>query len=96
MYHWTEKRILGHLALCYISFTLLNHLQLRLRQKQVPLTENQIRKSLMKMQVSLLKQDKKEYYMTSKTPENAHRIMKALRIRSLPDLIPKEAINTYL
>jgi len=96
MYHWTEKRILGHLALCYISFTLLNHLQLRLRQKETPLTENQIRKSLMKMQVSLLKQDKKEYYLASKTPENAHKIMKALRIRSLPDLIPKEAINTYL
>ena len=96
MYHWTEKRILGHLALCYISFTLLNHLQLRLRQKQAPLTENQIRKGLMKMQVSLLRQDKKEYYLTSKTPENAHKIMKALRIRNLPDLIPKEAINKYL
>jgi transposase len=96
MFHWTEKRILGHLALCYISFTLLNHLQLRLRQKETPLTENNIRKSLMKMQVSLLTQDKKEYYLTSKTPEGAHKIMKALRIRSIPDLIPRLAINNYL
>ena len=96
MYHWTKKRILGHLALCYISFTLLNHLQLRLRQNRIPLTENQIRKSLTKMQVSLIQQDKKEYYLTSKTPEDAHKIMKVLRIRSLPDLIPREGINVYL
>jgi transposase len=96
MYHWTKKRILGHLALCYISFTLLNHLQLRLRQNMTPLTENNIRKSLTKMQVSLIQQDKKEYYLASKTPEDAHKIMKVLRIRGLPDLIPKQAINTYL
>ena len=96
MYHWTEKRILGHLALCYISFTLLNHLQLRLRKKMSPLTENQIRKSLMKMEVSLIQQDKKEYYLRSKTTEDANKIMKTLRIRSLPDLLPKESINNYL
>ncbi len=96
MYHWTKKRILGHLALCYISFTLLNYLQLRLRQNMTPLTENNIRKSLTKMQVSLIQQDTKEYYLTSKTPEDAHKIMKVLRIRNIPDLIPKEGINTYL
>lgn len=48
------------------------------------------------MEVSLIQHDKKEYYLTSKTTEDAHKIMKALRIRSLPDLIPKEAINKYL
>ena len=96
MYHWTKKRILGHLALCYISFTLLNHLQLRLRQNMTPLTENQIRASLMKMQVSLIQQDENEYYLTSKTPGDAHKIMKVMRIRSLPDLIPRQGINTYL
>jgi transposase len=95
MYHWTEKRILGHLALCYLCFTLLNYLQLLLRQKKTPLSENQIRKSLMKMQISLINQDQKEYYLTSKTPEDAEKILKALHIRNLPDLIPKESIGIY-
>lgn len=68
MYHWTKKRILGHLALCYISFTLLNHLQLRLRQNMTPLTEGQIRKSLTKMQVSLIQQNKVESIEATYTP----------------------------
>jgi transposase len=96
MYHWTEKRILGHLALCYISFTLLNYLQLRLRQIEMPLSENQIRKALTKMQVSLIKQDQREYYLGSKISEDAASILKALHIRGIPHLIPKEAIENYI
>jgi transposase len=96
MYHWTKKRILGHLALCYISFTLLNHLELRLKQKKTPLTENQIRKALIKMQVSLIRQGQKEYYLTSNTTVDAEKILKALRIRTLPYLITKEAIANHI
>jgi transposase len=95
MYHWTKKRILGHLALCYICFTLLNYLQLRLRQKNTPLSENQIRIVLTKMQISLIRQDQREYYLTSKTPENATAILRALHLRGLPDLIPIELIGHY-
>jgi transposase len=95
MYHWTEKRILGHLALCYLSFTLLNYLQLRLKQSKTPLSENQIRKALSKMQVSLIKQDQREYYLSSKVPQEAQYILKALRLRGLPHLMPKEAIGNY-
>lgn len=95
MYHWTKKRILGHLALCYICFTLLNYLQLRLKQSKTPLSENQIRKALSKMQVSLIKQDKREYYLSSKAPVEAEYILKALRLRGLPHMMPKEAIGNY-
>ncbi|MDD4741673.1 MAG: hypothetical protein PHY20_08920, partial [Bacteroidales bacterium] len=85
----------GHLALCYICFTLLNYLQLRLKQSKTPLSENQIRKALSKMQVSLIKQDKREYYLSSKAPVEAEYILKALRLRGLPHLMPKEAIGNY-
>ena len=53
MYHWTETRILGHLSLCYICFTLLNYLQLQLNKQKTPQSENQIRKNLINMQMSL-------------------------------------------
>lgn len=32
MFHWTDKRIEGHLCLCYISFTLLNYTLLKLEK----------------------------------------------------------------
>jgi len=96
MFHWTENRIKGHLALCYISFTLLNYLQLQLRKLKTPQSENQIRQNLVKMQISLLRQNDKEYYLRSKTSEGATQIMKALHIRQLPDLIPRGSLNQYL
>lgn len=96
MFHWTEPRILGHLALCYISFTLLNYLQLQLQKQDKPQSENQIRKALVKMQVSLISQDQKQYYLRSKTPEHAKQILKTLSIREIPDLIPKKVLNQYV
>jgi len=96
MFHWTKKRILGHLALCYISFTLLNYLQLKLLKLGTPQSENQIRKNLIKMQMSLISQNNKEYYLRSKTEEGTKQIMRALHIREVPDLIPRAAINQYL
>lgn len=96
MYHWTKKRIFGHLALCYISFTLLNHLQLLLTQLNTPLSENQIRKALTKMQVSLIEQDRREYYLISNNTKEAENILRALRIRSLPHLVPKKGMKKYI
>ncbi len=96
MFHWTKARILGHLALCYISFTILNYLQLKLKKKDTPQSENQIRKNLIKMQMSLITQNEHEYYLRSKTDEGAKQIMKALSIKEMPDLIPRSAINQYL
>ena len=96
MFHWTERRILGHLALCYISFTLLNYLQLQLKKQGTPQSENQIRKNLIKMQMSLITQNNQEYYLRSKTEEGAKQIMKAAAVREIPDFIPQKSINQYL
>lgn len=96
MFHWTERRILGHLSLCYISFTLLNYLQLELQKQGTPQSENEIRKSLVKMQMSLISQDKKQYYLRSKTTEQAKEILKVLSVREIPDLIPMKSISQYL
>lgn len=96
MFHWTEKRILGHLSLCYMSFVMLNYLQLKLQKHGSPQSENQIRSNLIKMQMSLISQNETEYYMRSKTTEGIRQIMRALSIRELPDLMPRSVINQYL
>jgi transposase len=96
MFHWTENRILGHLALCYMSFTLLNYLQLQLKKQETPQSENKIRKNLINMQMSLISQNNLEYYLRSKTEEGAKQIMKTLSIKEIPDLIPQKSIRQYL
>jgi len=96
MFHWTEKRILGHLSLCYISFALLNYLQLKLQKQGSPQSENQIRRNLIKMQMGLISQNDNEYYLRSKITDGERQIMKVLSIRDLPDLIPRQAITLHL
>jgi len=96
MFHWTKARILGHLALCYISFTVLNYLQLKLKKQGTPQSENQIRKNIIKMQMSHITQNEHEYYLRSKTEDGAKQIIKALSIKEMPDLIPRSVINEYL
>ncbi|MBU0487066.1 MAG: IS1634 family transposase [Bacteroidetes bacterium] len=96
MFHWTERRILGHLSLCYISFALLNHLQLKLQNAGTPQTEATIRENLVRMQLSLVTQNNHEYYLRSKTTPGGKEILKALSINTLPDLVPKQSITKYL
>jgi len=96
MFHWSEKRILGHLSLCYIAFTLLNHLQIKLKRNETPQSENMIRQNLINMQISLITQNENEYYLRSNTSKGAREIMKVLSIKEIPDLIPSRSLTQYL
>jgi transposase len=96
MFHWTDKRIAGHICLCYIAYSLLNHLQLRLMKKGTPMSENQIRKSLTRMQVSLVKQSENYFYLRSKLDTDQQNLLAAVAEKGLPDLFPKYQIIKYL
>jgi transposase len=96
MFHWTKNRIMGHICLCYITYTLLNCLQQKLRQAGKAMSEDMIRKNLIGMQVSLIQNQGHEYYLRSATKPGASDIMKLLKIRELPNLVPREVINNYL
>lgn len=96
MFHWTEKRIEGHLCLCYICFTLLNYLQQQLKKKSKPMSENKIRQTLDKMQLSLIKLNEKEFYLRSNMEDAAKMIFMTIKIKELPNLIPKHEITQYI
>lgn len=96
MFHWTNKRIEGHICLCYIAYSLLNHLQLRLQRQGTPLSEQTIRRALDHMQVSLVKQADRYYYLRSKSSETTNHLLKAMGEKGLPDLFSKDQIINYL
>ncbi len=65
MFYWTNKRIMGHIAMCFVAFTFLNDL----RNKVKTLSERQIIKTLDRMQLSAIQSggDSEEVvYMRSK------------------------------
>lgn len=94
MFHWTDKRIEGHICLCYLSYVLLNHLLQRIKKHKI--TEGELRKILTKMQVSHVKQLDEQYYLRAKQDDRESIILKALNINPLTNLIPVKNIQNYL
>lgn len=96
MFHWNRKRIEGHICLCYIAYTLLNYTLLKLQQKGIKTTEKALRKTLDKMQLSLLEHQGKDVYLRSAPSEDESRVQKALGLKPLPNLFPVEAKSQYI
>lgn len=86
MFHWTDKRIEGHICLCYIAFTLLNYVLLKTKDLKQPLTENTLRKILDKMQVSLIEQHQEHTFLRSADSPQQQALLTALGIRQVPHI----------
>jgi transposase len=96
MFHWTDKRIEGHICLCYIAYALLSYVQNKLLQSGHKLSENNIRKSLDLMQLSLIKNKGDKYYLRSANKENIDLIVNRMGLKKLPNIIPQPEIKKYL
>lgn len=96
MFHWTNKRIEGHIYLCYIAYTLLHYVQQKLSAAKTPVSENRLRTMLDHMQVSLLQHNEEQIYLRAKLQEGQGVLQQAIGLRLLPPLIPQKQISTYL
>jgi transposase len=96
MYHWTDNRIRGHICLCYMAYTLLNRTLLKLENSELKISENQLRKLLDKMQLSLLEHDGKRLYMRSAQQPGEVSIQKKLGVKTIPNIVPVDQINQYI
>ena len=84
IYHWTERRIRGHLALCYLAYALLRRLQHRLEVRQRErMSAGEIRKALRGVQATLLEDAKtgKLYRLPKEMSEPATKIYKSLGLK---------------
>ena len=96
MFHWTDKRIEGHICLCYIAYTLLNYVLLRANHKQPLVTENSLRKLLDHMQVSLLQHNHQQVYIRSKPQEKEAALQQKIGVKPLLPIVPKDKLKEYL
>jgi transposase len=96
MFHWTDKRIQGHICLCYMAYTLLTNLQIRIKKADLKMSEEEIRKTIIKMQLSLIEQGNERYYLRSALTNEMEELMKVLKIKKMPDMVPISHIDKYL
>jgi len=67
-----------------------------MRKLEAQISENELRAALDKMQVSLIEQNKEQYYLRANLNENEQKLIKNLKISKLPNLLPKSKLINYL
>jgi len=88
MFHWTDKRIAGHICLCYMALTLQNWVINKVNKSNHHITEQILRKTLDDMQVSHIQNESNEFFIRAKQNSNQTKIQKALGIKPLPPMFP--------
>lgn len=96
MFHWNDKRIKGHICMCYIAFTLLNYTLMALEKSKNNLSENQLRKILDSMQVSLIEQEGKQIYLRSAQKPMEKELQQTLGLKQLPNILPTTLFSQYI
>jgi transposase len=90
IFHWTDKRIEGHIAMCFMAYTFLNHIRL-----STSLTEKEVVRTLDKMQLSEVKEKNKSesIYLRSKIDDYQNKLIKNLKIQVPKDTSSQITIN---
>lgn len=96
MFHWTDKRIEGHICLCYIAYTLQHWVLLQLKDFPTPISENILRQMLDKMQVSLLEHNGQKLYLRSTPQPHEAKLQHQLGSKPLPPILPEHKLGSYI
>jgi len=80
IFHWTPRRIKGHLIMCFLALLLERTLELKLKNEKVPVSPDTIREALSSLEVSVLKAGSQKLYLASKGSPLAGAVLKALKL----------------
>ena len=83
VFHWNESRIRAHLAICFMAFCCVRHLEYRVRLQYQPLSPKVIRRELSHVQASLLThtQTGAVYAMPSSVSLHANKIYRVVGLK---------------
>jgi len=90
MFHWTDKRIRGHIAMCYLTLAILRNIQLKLRKAGFHWSEGDIIRQLDKMQVSKIDQGGETFYLRSKITEEQEVLESTFKLKPIKPINNKE------
>lgn len=93
VYHWKPDRVKAHIAISFVAYTLVKHLEYRVKLQYVKMSPEKIRQILVRVQTSIMYDDKKKirYGLPSKITLEAKKIYKIVNIpvKSTPYIIEK-------
>ena len=104
LFHWNDKRIIGHLVLCFLAYLCEAHLTKLLRKNNEPLDKKSIKKRVIKsreltvvqamdelnrVMAIPVKVRKQTIWVRTDIPPNAQNLMKAIGMRIPPKILQK-------
>ena len=83
IYHWTEKRIKAHVAICYIAYALAKHAVYRVSLQQESMSFEHIRNELLHAQSSIVRdlESKKKFVIPSNLTVSQKKIYQTFGIK---------------
>lgn len=85
IFHFKPERVKAHLAICFAAYSLVRHLEYRVKLQYIKLSPELIRQTLLRVQTSILfdKKRKIRFAFPSKVSEHAKKIYHLLKISTL-------------
>ena len=80
IFHWTPRRIKGHLVMCFLALLLERTLELKLKNGSLQVSPDTIREALSSLEVSVLKAASQKLYLASRGSPFASSVLKALKL----------------
>ena len=83
IYHFKQERIKAHIAICYMAFALMRHMEYRIKITQKKMSPKEIIEALNSVQASILvhKKTRDRYKMPAHLREEARKIYQAFGIK---------------
>jgi hypothetical protein len=94
VFHWTERRIRSHMAICFLALLMERYLEVQLRNKRnQSISPARIKKALLSVNSTLISDTStgKLYRFPSRIPKEAREIYKALGLKRTQE--PKEVTS---
>jgi transposase len=91
IFHWTPKRIKGHLMVCFIAFLLERTLELELKKKNISFSPDTIREALNQLEMSVIDLNGQTLLLRSKVTGLGAQILRSLKLATPKNLSTQPA-----
>ena len=80
IYHWTPRRVRAHIAISFMAFACVRHLEYRVKMQYKKLSPEVIREELLKVQASIIEDGEtgKKYLLPSKLSQEAKQLYRLI------------------
>lgn len=92
IYHWTPRRVRAHIAISFMAFACIRHLEYRVKTQYKKLSPEALRQELLKVQAEIIKDNAtgKRYLLPTKMSQEAKQLYRIVGIK------PSDQIQTIL